>query len=177
MRFPLVILVAAIAVLALISLACSGEDAPGPAAEQTSPEVVEPLEDLQGSSNVTPTESPALAPTALPPLGPRPDEPASALRDDVSDTRGLAESGIDEVGTAAVDGDRGSGSQVTLSALTVTAEGVVRPIWPVFSSKVDSYTIPVPNAITRITIEGRLASAIPTVVAYHDADGAVYGRC
>ena len=63
--------------------------------------------------------------------------------------------------------------QVTLAALTVTSGTTVQPIWPAFSSSVGAYTVPVTNAVTRITIEGALAGDADALVAYQDAEGTV----
>jgi hypothetical protein len=53
----------------------------------------------------------------------------------------------------------------------VTGEGVERPIWPAFGGEVHAYTVPVPNAVTRITIETTLEGDAPVMVAYQGAEG------
>ena len=58
-----------------------------------------------------------------------------------------------------------------LATLTVTSGTTVQPIWPAFSSGVGSYTVPVINAVTRITIEGAPAGDVDALVAYRDATG------
>ena len=56
-----------------------------------------------------------------------------------------------------------------LAGLTVTAETTTQTLWPTFSRAVGSYTIPVANAVTRITIEATPDSG--ATVAYRHPDG------
>ena len=56
-----------------------------------------------------------------------------------------------------------------LAGLTVTAGTTTQTLWPAFSRAVQSYTIPVENAVTRITIEATPDSG--ATVAYQNLDG------
>ena len=56
-----------------------------------------------------------------------------------------------------------------LAGLTVTAGTTTQTLWPAFSRAVQSYTIPVANAVTRITIEATPDSG--ATVAYQNPDG------
>ena len=56
-----------------------------------------------------------------------------------------------------------------LAGLTVTAGTTTQTLWPAFSRAVKSYTIPVANAVTRITIEATPDSG--ATVAYQNPDG------
>ena len=101
--------------------------------------------------------------SATPEPTPTPDaiESTPVPRDAGSDTQEPADSGVR------------TEPQVTMASLTVTSGTTAQPIWPAFSSNVGSYTVPVTNAVSRITIEGTPAGEDDALVAYQDADETV----
>ena len=151
-----------VCLLPLVAAACGG-DTSGPAptpAHHTATSTPTP-EPTPTESTPSPTLTPTVSPTPEPTATGDAIESTPVPRDADSDSREPADSGAH------------TEPQVMLATLTVTSGTTVQPIWPAFSSGVGSYTVPVINAVTRITIEGAPAGDVDALVAYRDADGIV----
>ena len=151
-----------VCLLSLVATACGGDTtspAPSPAQHTA---IATPTPEPTPTES-TPSPTPAATMSATPEPTPTPDaiESTPVPRDAESDSQEPADSGVR------------TEPQVMLAVLTVTSGTTAQPIWPAFSSNVGSYTVPVINTVTRITIEGTPAGEDDALVAYQDADGTV----